>query len=394
MFTTHPHISTLRQAPRPCDGRELTLLIQTIPQPRVNNPLYAAHNGRSSSFWRRSEPFGQVRKLKQQQQQQPPRRVSFPRPTSRRLARECHQQTFVESSSKLRLCREKWPGITYTWCATKNRKLQHRCGFESEIGHRVTHRTTRKSRKPPPASPFSPSPHKIRTALAAFQGDRVESVTAKLASLAVKDNRSRQPLPRNQRQNQRQNRSPNPNCWRPQSSRNQRPSPHLLQPPSRRPLRRRSRRVHRRCQWQKIPRQTRIQPEVPLQRRRSLRLPPTRSATTTTRPTAHSDKPATRTTAVRSSAPTARTERSSTPSHEAAKKHTVQAFAQDEAQFEIPTRPVRLPASLVTPTAASAARTGLWHVLRATSTFGALLKPNQPRLFPASRRLSGQTHLD
>lgn len=33
-------------------------------QPRVDNILCVTYNGRSSSFWRRSEPFGQVRKLK------------------------------------------------------------------------------------------------------------------------------------------------------------------------------------------------------------------------------------------------------------------------------------------------------------------------------------------
>lgn len=34
-------------------------------QPRVDDILYVTYNGCSSSFWRRSEPFGQVRKLKQ-----------------------------------------------------------------------------------------------------------------------------------------------------------------------------------------------------------------------------------------------------------------------------------------------------------------------------------------
>ncbi|GAM38510.1 hypothetical protein TCE0_033f09285 [Talaromyces pinophilus] len=208
------------------------------------------------------------------------------------------------------------------------------------------------------ASPFSPSPHKIRTALAAFQGDRVESVTAKLASLAVKENV--QPPTVTEKSETKPETKP--------ESKPELLEAAIIEKPATKPTPAATTKqaappkaIKKSASTMSMAKDSSANKNLTRSATTKEKKPvstPTRSATTTTRPTAHSDKPATRTTAVRSSAPTARTERSSTPSHEAAKKHTVQPSPKTKPSSKSPTRPVRLPASLVTPTAASAARTG------------------------------------
>ncbi|KUL88002.1 hypothetical protein ZTR_03894 [Talaromyces verruculosus] len=204
------------------------------------------------------------------------------------------------------------------------------------------------------ASPFSPSPHKIRTALAAFQGDRVESVTAKLASLAVK------PPTVTEKSETKPETKP--------ESKPELLEAAIIEKPATKPTPAATTKqaappkaIKKSASTMSIAKDLSANKNPTRSATTKEKKPastPTRSATTTTRPTAHSDKPATRTTTVRSSAPTARTERSSTPSHEAAKKPTVQPSPKTKPSSKSPTRPVRLPASLVTPTAASAARTG------------------------------------
>ncbi|RAO69103.1 uncharacterized protein BHQ10_005115 [Talaromyces amestolkiae] len=209
------------------------------------------------------------------------------------------------------------------------------------------------------ASPFSPSPHKIRTALAAFQGDRVESVTAKLASLAVKDNM--QPPNVTEKSD-----------TKPETKSETKPEllePAIIEKAATKPTPAASTKqaaplkaIKKSASTMSIAKESSANKnptKSAATKEKKLTSTPTRSATTTTRPTAHSDKPAgPRTTAVRSSAPAARAERSSTPSHEVTKKPTVQPSPKTKSSSKSPTRPVRLPASLVTPTAASAARTG------------------------------------
>lgn len=207
------------------------------------------------------------------------------------------------------------------------------------------------------ASPFSPSPNKIRTALAAFQGDRVESVTAKLASLAVKDNV--QPPMVTEKLETKSEAKP--------EAKHESLQPAIVEKPSNKPTsaastKQAAKTIKKSASTMSIAKESSANKNPTRSATTKERKPastPTRSATTTTRSAAHSDKPAgNRTTAVRSSAPTARTERSSTPSHDATKKPTVQPSPKTNPSSRSPTRPVRLPASLVTPTAASAARTG------------------------------------
>lgn len=201
------------------------------------------------------------------------------------------------------------------------------------------------------ASPFSPSPHKIRTALAAFQGDRVESVAAKLASLSVRDNV--QPPTATEKSETK------PELLEPANIEKSatKPTPTATTKQAAPP-----KVIKKSASTMSIAKESSANKNPTRSATTKEKKPastPTRSATTTTRPTAHSGKPTgTRSTAVRSSAPTARAERASTPSHETTKKPAVQPSPRTKPSSKSPTRPVRLPASLVTPTAASAARTG------------------------------------
>ncbi|QKX53759.1 uncharacterized protein TRUGW13939_00839 [Talaromyces rugulosus] len=88
-------------------------------------------------------------------------------------------------------------------------------------------------------------------------------------------------------------------------------------------------------------------------------VPTSRTTTASSRTTAQLDKPAaTRPTAARNAAIAPRPERANTPSRDTARTSTAQASPRTKAATRSPTRPVRLPASLVTPTAASSAKTG------------------------------------
>ncbi|OKL56616.1 hypothetical protein UA08_08146 [Talaromyces atroroseus] len=204
------------------------------------------------------------------------------------------------------------------------------------------------------ASPFSPSPQKIRTALAAFQGGPVKSVNEKLASLAVDDKESPQPSTATKESGTIQEPSPVVAVDKPSNK----PAHGVpkKQPPSMT--------IKKSASTMSIPKEpstskTTINKTAAKERKPAVT--PTRSATTTIRPTAHADKPTTttkRAAAAKSTVPAARPDRSKTPSQDPIKKPTIQPSPQSKPASKSPTRPVRLPASLVTPTAASTARTG------------------------------------
>lgn len=250
------------------------------------------------------------------------------------------------------------------------------------------------------ASPFSPSPHKIRTALAAFQGDKVESVTAKLASLAVKDNMQPPIVTEKSEAKPETVSETKPELLEPaiieKAATRQTPAASTKQAPPLKAIKKSASTmsIAKESSLNKNPAQSAATKE------KKPASTPTRSATTTTRPTAHSDKPAsTRTTAIRNSAPTPRAERSSTPSHEATRKPAVQPSPKTKPSSKSPTRPVRLPASLITPTAASAARTGTLarsqsHVnLRSSpkAELGKTLSRKPSTLRPDTSRLANHT---
>ncbi|EED16315.1 conserved hypothetical protein [Talaromyces stipitatus ATCC 10500] len=201
------------------------------------------------------------------------------------------------------------------------------------------------------ASPFNPSPHKIRTALATFQGDRIENANAKLASLVAKDNAH-----------------PPPKVTEKSETTPELLQPAIIEKPVDKPTNAASTKqtapsktIKKSASTLSIAKessQNKNPTRAPTVKERKPAVTPTRSATTTTRPAAHSDKPASRSTAARSSTPATRAERASTPSHDITKRPPVQPSPKTKPASKSPTRPVRLPASLVTPTAASAARTG------------------------------------